>query len=263
MPRSGSELLQVLLHQNPDIYGSTTSPLLEFQYAARSNYELPEVQSQNPELMREAFLEMCGGMADSYYAPITKRDHIVDKNRGWLHYYEWVSQWQPEPKMVCMVRDLRGILDSFERVFRANRHRPIGPDDPAKIQNMTVEQRVHYWLNTQPVGLALQRLKDCYERKIDDKILFLRFEDLLEKPQDTLDVWYEFVGVPTHQHTFDTITKTVQENDRLFGPYGSHAIKPTLEPLHDWSETYERKVCELIYESVPWYFEAFNYKRRP
>jgi hypothetical protein len=50
MPRSGSELLQVILHQNPLIYASSTSPLLEYQFGARVNYNLPEVTSQNAEL---------------------------------------------------------------------------------------------------------------------------------------------------------------------------------------------------------------------
>jgi hypothetical protein len=83
MPRSGSEVLQVILHQNPAIYGSVTSPLLEYQFAARGNYMLPEVQAQNKELMATAFLSMCRGMAESYYAPITTRPYIIDKNRGW------------------------------------------------------------------------------------------------------------------------------------------------------------------------------------
>ena len=46
MPQAGSELIQVLMHQNPDIYASPTSPLLEFLFGARSNMELPEVKSQ-------------------------------------------------------------------------------------------------------------------------------------------------------------------------------------------------------------------------
>lgn len=49
MPRSGSELLQVILHQNPLIYASSTSPLLEYQFGARNNYNLPEVMSQEPD----------------------------------------------------------------------------------------------------------------------------------------------------------------------------------------------------------------------
>ena len=59
MPRSGSELMQVLLHQNPDIYGSPTSPLLEYQYGMRANIGLTEVLSQPKELMSDAFLNSC------------------------------------------------------------------------------------------------------------------------------------------------------------------------------------------------------------
>ena len=144
MPRSGSELLQVILHQNPQIYASPTSPLLEYQFAARANYDLPEVKAQASELMQTAFLRMCKGMADSYYSAITDRPIVIDKNRGWAHYYEWVEQWNPDPKIICMVRDIRSIISSMEKVYRKNRHRPIGPDNPTQLQNMTVDQRVNY-----------------------------------------------------------------------------------------------------------------------
>ena len=63
IPRSGSELIQVLLSQNPKIYGSATSPLLEYQFGARQNYDLPEVKSQDPQLMFDAFINMCEQMA--------------------------------------------------------------------------------------------------------------------------------------------------------------------------------------------------------
>jgi hypothetical protein len=67
MPRSGSELLQVLLHQNPSIYGSPTSPLLEYWFGARQNQTLPEVQAQPEDLMERAFLGFCRKGMDGYY----------------------------------------------------------------------------------------------------------------------------------------------------------------------------------------------------
>jgi len=85
MPRSGSELLQVILHQNPSVYASSTSPLLEYQFAARQNFSLPEVQSQPLELMETAFLSMCRSMAEGYYSAITDRPYIIDKNRALLY----------------------------------------------------------------------------------------------------------------------------------------------------------------------------------
>lgn len=261
MPRSGSELLQVILHQNPKIYGSATSPLLEYQFGMRANYELPEVKSQDPKIMFNAFQSSCRAVAQGYYEAVTDRPIVIDKNRGWSHYYEWVDQWNPNPKMICMVRDLRSIIASMERIFRKNRHNPTGPDNPAKLQNMTVDQRVNHWLNTQPVGLALQRTADCFQRGIDEKILFVRYEDLTSNPEKELKRVYSFIEEEYYSHYFDNLNKTVFEDDSHFGIFGSHKIAKTLTPSkpRDWSDVLPIEIATNIRKSFPWYFENFQY----
>jgi sulfotransferase len=261
MPRSGSELLQVILHQNPSVYASSTSPLLEYQFAARQNFSLPEVQSQPLELMETAFLSMCRSMAEGYYSAITDRPYIIDKNRGWSHYYEWVSLWNPNPKMICMVRDLRDVFSSFERIYRNNRHLPVGPDDPVNIQNMTLYQRLNHWQNTQPIGLALQRTADLFQKGIHEKILFVRYEDLCNSPSETMKTVYRYLGLEEFSHNFSNIEKMVQENDKLFGPYGSHKIKSFLsQNKSTWKETIGLEAGEMIVQQNKWFFNNFEYE---
>lgn len=261
MPRSGSELLQVILHQNPEIYASTTSPLLEYQFGARNNYGLPEVLSQDPKLMQTAFISMCGSMAQAYYKPITDRPIVIDKNRGWSHYYEWVEQWTPNPKMICMVRDLRDIIASFERIYRANRHTPAGPDNPAELRNMTVGQRTQHWLTTQPVGLALQRTLDLFQKKLDQKILFVRYEDLCNNTEETIKQIYKYLELEPYTHKFTDLKKEVEENDSYFGVYGKHTVKPEIEPVKSqaWSDVLNTDIANYVKEQHKWYFDAFGY----
>jgi len=261
MPRSGSELLQVILHQNPRIYASPTSPLLEYQFAARQNYGLPEIRAQQPQLMQRAFLAMCRGMAESYYAEITDRPVVVDKNRGWSHYFEWVEQWCPEPKMICMVRDLRSVVASMERIYRKTRHMPVGPDNPREIRNMTVGQRVQHWLNTQPIGLALARTRDLFQRGLGDRILFVRYENLCESPVETLAKVYDFIGEEPIIHNFKDLKKEVVEDDSHFGPFGSHRVRPelTAPKRSDWNDVLPGPIAAGIRQGNGWFFDAFNY----
>jgi sulfotransferase len=263
MPRSGSELLQVILHQNPAIYASPTSPLLEYQFGARSNLELPEVQSQPSELMQSAFASMCRGMADSYYSAITDRPNICDKNRGWLHYFEWVQQWNTEPKMICMVRDLRDVLASMEKIYRSNRGRPIGPDNPQAMEGITVLDRVNHWTNSQPIGLALNRLADCFQRGIDSQILFVRYEDLCNSPESVMRTIYQYIGIQEYRHDFANIKKEVQENDSLFGPYGSHAVAQRIRPsvTNAWLSVFDESIGSHIAAQHDWFFRVFGYEQ--
>jgi sulfotransferase len=262
LPRSGSELLQVILHQNPKIYASSTSPLLEYQYGARGNYELPEVKSQEPQLMQKAFIRMCKYMAQGYYDLITDRDIVCDKNRGWCHYYEWVGQWYPNPKMICMVRDIRSIIASMERIYRKNRHRPAGPDNPQEIKNMTVEQRTIHWLNTQPVGLALSRTLDLIQRGVDKNILFIKYEALVSEPQKTMNRVYDYIEEERHEHDFSNLKKEVYEDSSHFGVYGDHAVAASLKPLirEDWQDMLGRDMSLNIKEGSKWFYSYFNYQ---
>ena len=124
MPRSGSELLQVLLHQNPEIYGSPTSPLLGFCEGIKNHMEMSEVKSQPSELMRQAMLSSCRSTMDGFYEPITDRQTICDKSRGWMISYEWLTNIMGEtPNMICMVRDLRAVIVSQELIWRNGRKR--------------------------------------------------------------------------------------------------------------------------------------------
>lgn len=261
MPRAGSELIQCILHQNPKIYASSTSPLLEYQYAARGNRELSEVLSQPPELMDRAFNSMCKSMALGYYRPITNRPIVIDKNRGWMHYYEWVNKWNPNPKIICMIRDLRDIVASMEKIFRKNKDVP-GMDNPASMINMTVDQRVHHWLNSQPIGLSLQRTRDAFERGIQKNIFFIRYEDLSNDPQNVMDQIYDFIGEDRFVHDFKNIKKEVIEDDIHFGIYGNHSVQKELTPSKPdgWKDVFSPQIGDMIKNSNLWYFKTFGYE---
>lgn len=259
MPRSGSELVQVILHQNPDIYGSPTSPLLEYWFGARSNTQLPEALSQNQNLMNDAFLGFCNGGINGYYDSITDRPIVCDKSRGWAFYYNWLeSVLKEKPKMFCCVRDLREVITSMEKIWRKNRHLPVGPDNPAEMQNITIDGRVNYWLNTQPIGLALQRLYDADVQGFLKDIHIIRYEDLIENPKDTMIKLYDYLELPYYEHDFNNIVKTVEENSKLYGPYGNHDVRKSIENLPKMhNEILGHRISDQILQSNSWFFDTF------
>lgn len=261
MPRSGSELLQVILHQNPEIYASPTSPLLEYQFGARVNYNLPEVKSQDPRLMQSAFVSMCRGMAKSYYSAITDRSCICDKNRGWLHFYEWVAQWADRPKMICMVRDLRDVFASMEKIYRQSRHRPDGPDNPHAIEGITVFDRIDHWSRSQPIGLAIARLADCFQRSIDSQILFVKYENICSEPENTMQAIYDYLELPMFSHDFKCMKKRVAEDDSYFGTYGNHTVLPVLtaEKCGQWKSILGDLAGQQVFDRYAWFFTTFDY----
>ena len=143
MCKAGSELLQALFHQHPDIYASATSLIPDYWRAA---HRAPASQSSMAMPIgkrRRAFAAGFRGFIDGFYGALTNRPVVMDKNREWPMLVnsmsEVMDQWPI--KVVCLVRDLRVnwpgaalALDLLERLERSDaaelarnhRERPAG-----------------------------------------------------------------------------------------------------------------------------------------
>ena len=187
MPRSGSTLLQNIFAQNPDIYATPTSGVLELVFAARGNYtNSPEFLAQDSELMKKGFLEFCQKGMIGYYEGITNKKYVVDKSRGWGIHYDFLNTIFPEPKVVCMVRNLKDVFASMEKNYRKNPEKQDPILDWSKMQGTSVPKRVDIWSQNPPVGMALERLSEIFRMGLDKKIYFVKFEDLCLYPEETM-----------------------------------------------------------------------------
>jgi len=189
LPRSGSECFQALLGQNPEIYASATSGLLELFYGALSNSNLAEFRSQNPENIKRAVNGFLKWGAKGYYHELTDRTVIVDKSRGWLEYADLLWAASSDAKIISLYRDCKSIISSLEKIYRAN---PAHPDTQ-KLPK-TVASRALHWMSPEsfPLGLALQRFHDRLQRGQDERIKYINYKDLCNKTQETMDDAFAF-----------------------------------------------------------------------
>jgi len=263
LPRAGSTIFQNIISQNPDIQGSATSGLLELWFAARANYtSSPEFKAQDPELMKKAFLAFCKEGMFGYYNAITNRKYVIDKSRGHGIHYDFINSFYPEPKIICLIRDLRDIFASMEKNYRANPDKHSELLDWSKMQGTSVPKRVDIWAQGVPVGMAIERLSEIIRMGIDRKMLFVKFEDLCLYPELIMKKVYEYLKLPYFQHDFDNIEQVTKEDDEVYGMFGDHKIRKKLEPVHSKSkELLGKDVNEWIYNNYKWYFDQFQYKK--
>jgi len=262
LPRAGSTLLQNILAQNPAFYVTPTSGLLELIFGARLNYtNSAEFKAQDPEEMKKAFLAFSRAGMEAYFEALTDKPYVVDKSRGWGVHYDLLEMiFGEEPKIICMVRDLRQILSSMEKKFRQNpdKYRPI--ENHANLTGTTTLKRVLLSLQSAPVGLALDRLLEVHQRGWARKILFVRFEDLTGQPAATMQKIYDYLGVPGFTHNFDKIIQVTREDDLVFGIPGLHEIRPKIEPLqNDFLDVLGRDAVRHLQQQCAWYFQLFGY----
>jgi sulfotransferase len=265
LPRSGSTLFQNLVGQNPDFYVTPTSGLLELVYAARGNYtDSPEFKAQDSEVMKKAFLGFCKGGITSYYNAVTEKKYVLDKSRGWGVHYDFLNSFYENPKIVVLVRDLRDIFCSMEKNFRKAQFKANPIVNHANMTGTTTPKRIDVWAQSQPVGLAIERLSEIFRQGLDKNMLFIKFEDLCLYPETEMIRFYEFLGIEHFEHDFDNIAQVTKEDDEVYGIYGDHKIKQKLElPLSDAKKVLGNDVCEWIYnnQQYKWFFDKFNYKK--
>ena len=262
LPRAGSTLFQNILAQNPAFHVTPTSGLLELVFGARLNYSTqPEFKAQDAASMRKAFLAFSRAGMEAYASALTDKPCFLDKSRGWgVHFDLLQTIFGEEPKIVCLVRDLRAILASMEKKFRQNpeKHRAI--ENHQQLSGTTTYKRALLHLQSPPVGLALDRLIEVHQRGWDKHILFLRFEDLTTDPQATLKKAYGYFGVPEFQHDFQNVAQVTQEDDTVFDIPGLHTIRPKVEPLApDYREILGIDVLRHVVTHYTWYFQRFGY----
>jgi sulfotransferase len=262
LPRAGSTLVSNILGQNPNIYVSPTSGLLELVFAARANYsDSPEFKAQESELMKKAFLSFCKEGMDGYYDSITDKEIVIDKSRGWGIHFGFLTQIRGEkPKIICMVRDLREIICSMEKNFRKNQDKHDKIVSHSEMRGTSTPKRVDVWLNSQPVGLALERLNEMIRQGIDKDILFIRFEDLCKNPKDEMKKIYEYLGIEYYEHDFNNVEQITVEDDEVYGIYGDHKIRLKVEPVPITHNTIlGSDVSNWVFQNYKWYFDYFKY----
>jgi len=264
LPRAGSTLLQNILAQNPDIYATPTSGVLELVFAARANYtESPEFKAQDPEVMKAGFQAFCKHGMDAYYNAITDKKYVVDKSRGWGIHYDFLQFVRGEqPKVICMVRDLRDVFASMENNYRKHPDKANGVLNWAQMTGTTVPKRIDIWAQSQPIGLAIERLSELFRLGYAEKILFVKFEDLCLYPETEMTRIYQYLGIPYYSHDFDNIEQVTKEDDEVYGQFGDHVIRKKLEPVQSRAKQLLGKdVTDWIYTNYKWFFDQFRYSK--
>ena len=263
MPRSCSTLLQNVLMQNPTIFATQTDPVLEYLYAARINYtDSTEVKAQDANIALKNWRGFCWGGLNGYATAYTDRPNICIKTRGGTIHYNWFKQFMPyQPKMICMVRNLKAVIASMEMLFRTNveKHQPI--ENHAQLSGNNTLKRIDSFLASPPIGLALDRIKDCFQQGINKHVLYIRAEDFCSFPTREVNKIYNYLELPEFKHNFDNVEQYTQEDDSVYGLSPNlHTIRNVIQPIKDNSiSVLGVDACSWIDNNYQWYQQLFNY----
>lgn len=262
LPRSGSTLVQNILGQNPDLYASPTSGMFNLLTQTRESFTYGEdFQAQNREETLLGYKSFLKAGINGYYSGITDKPYAIDKYRGWLAEYKFINEYDPNPKIFCVIRDLRSIFSSLEKRYRKNPLLDFGVTDWLEHKGINTSQRF-YNLAASPIMQGqMSGINQMILEKYADKIHFIKFEELCKFPNETMEELYDYLGLPYYQHNFDNIEQITFENDSFRNPYAHHIIQNKLSIIEeDYIEILGEQLCNDIVNNYKWFYKYFNYK---
>lgn len=226
LPRSGSTLLVALLGQNPRFQTGITLATLRIiqgiDTATSCNNEVALLltQEQKWALRRAVFTALYG---DS--------DRVVfDKNHLWCGRMPLIAQLFPDAKVICLVRDLAWIVDSFEKLFQKN---PL--ELPAmlgwKAFSTVYTRAARISASEGVVGASLDMLREAFYGSYSDRLLLVEYNDLVSSPREQLKRIYEFIGEPEYEHDVDNVSFSSDAFDIAVGVPGLHTVKGKVEAV--------------------------------
>ena len=113
MPRSGSTVLMNILQQNPRLFTSGTCVLPRLLKDLLTRVRVKEeFLAMSQESADKALYGFVQGAAHGWYSGLTDKPVVFSKSRYWSEFLHLV----PNAKVLVTVRDLRDIVESFDKL---------------------------------------------------------------------------------------------------------------------------------------------------
>ncbi len=221
LPRSGSTLLSGILKQNPDFYADIASPV---QGLTGNSIDVITNGENNLNITEDQRKNLMYGVFDGYYKHI-KKPVIFDSCRGWTKKTPFLKALFPYTKILCSVRDIVSILNSFEVLFNRNyfytkqiNEKIFSENIFIRIQELFQREIINYF-SFLLEGYALH----------PEMIMLIEYENLCKTPEKTMRKVYEFLERPYYSHDFENVEYSNENFDKACNLKDLHTVKRKVE----------------------------------
>jgi sulfotransferase len=225
LPRSGSTLLSAILRQNPKFYADIASPVNGMLTNIVAHMSAAETSPNITYDQRESVLR---GIVDGYYSYI-KKPIIFDSSRGWTAQTNLLNRLYPYTKIICCVRDITWILDSFEK--HANKN-PYYLNTLVGEETMQcVHTRCDGLMDVKKGGTVIKPWYWLQEGLLANKdmIMLVEYDRLTKYPEKTIREIYQFIDQPYYEHDFNNVEYSNEPFDLGINSPGLHTVRKKVE----------------------------------
>lgn len=238
LTRSGGTLLSSILNQNPDIYVSEVSPVLDLTY--KLNLLFDESIEYNAAPDENKRINVLRSFIDNYYFDVNKK-YIIDKHHSWGTEYN-ISMikalYTDNIKIICPVRNVLEILASYIRLIQEN------PNCVSFIDREIINSGVDLsnfknindvrcdWLMSEygTVAAQLYSLEKCIDPDYKKYFHIVEYDKLVENPEKEILKIYNFLGISEYNHNYEKISyKSKSLDSEVYGVPDLHKIRSEIK----------------------------------
>lgn len=223
LPRSGSTLLSAILKQNPRFHAGISDNLLSH---FRSQIECGN-DVHYSEMNENKLKKILLATIDAYYSDIDK-EVIFNTNRLWTNLLPELNSLLPYTKVLCCVRDINRIIDSFERMHQKN------PFNISTVYSKQVDMNVYTRSSSLMaeggiIKLPYDSLKSAFTGQFSNMLMLIEYDILTKNPEGTMKAIYNFIEQPYFKHDFNNVENSYDEYDSAIRLKGLHTTKSVVE----------------------------------
>ena len=228
LPRSGSTVLASILNQNPDIYVTPTSPMLDVTVAMQKAWR--ENSSVKANYYEEQARNLTKAILPAFWQHRSERI-IIDKCRSWAKNMPTASSLFGYPvKAIFTDRDLPSIMASWLTLLKQNFGNIAAKNIELNGCRITNDNLM--------AELWFSYIKECMEfrsaikKDAPNQFIIINYDELIRNPHQELLRIENFLSLPSWTYQFDNIVNDTVDDDLVaWGITGLHTIRPKLEKI--------------------------------
>ena len=237
-PRSGNTLFTSIMNQNPDIACTPNSITLEIM---KDLFLLKDTDVFQNYPDHKSLDNVLDAVYDNYYKDwpqqiIIDRGPVMTKGNFALMQKHFKRPF----KCIVILRDVMDVLASYMKWYTEN------PDAfPNRFGLKNDEEKLSHIMNKDgAVAKDLEAIKNAFN--YPDICYFVKYDDLVARPEEEITKIYKFMEVPYYKHRFEDL-KQVEVNgmkydDTIVGK-NMHTIRTVVKKVNN---PYIDKIPERI-----------------
>jgi hypothetical protein len=255
-----------ILQQNPRIFTTGTCALPHILFNTLNETRKDGVfMAMKTQQADSALHGLVHGATQGWFSGLTDKPVVISKNRIWndlFHLY-------PDAKYICLLRDLRDIVDSFEKLnHKLKSVSALDRYSSRFIKSMSYSEKYNYYFGKGgTINVAVENVRYLMElkesQKYSNRIMFIRYEPFLLNPTAELGKIYRFLEEDNFDHDLNNISPPeLYEHDNVYhAERTDHEIYSRIIPFEEKESKKERNLptgfYDKIVEDYDWFYQRF------